>query len=106
MQISAMWNHQINANLIHAILDNTQGKIDQATKYLSMFETWKLQPNNIKKYEKNKFIKKRCCNHQINLFCLYLSEKKIKNITAIEYATLYTANNGLPFVAKDREMFI
>ncbi|ETN97881.1 hypothetical protein RFI_39645 [Reticulomyxa filosa] len=101
MQISAMWNHSIDFNLIHAILDGTQGKIDQAIKLLSMFETWKLQPNNIKKYEKKKFIKKRCCNHQINLFCIFAEEKGFSRRTPIKNAISVTVNDGLPFVKKD-----
>ncbi|ETN97705.1 hypothetical protein RFI_39821 [Reticulomyxa filosa] len=102
MQISAMWNHQIDANLIFKILENTQGEIDQTIEHLTVFETWKLQSNNIKKYEQKKqeFIEKRCCNHQINLFCIFTVEKKLLSGTSIENAIIFTVNNGLPFVKK------
>ncbi|ETO03173.1 hypothetical protein RFI_34237, partial [Reticulomyxa filosa] len=103
MQISAMWNHQIDFNLIYTILNSTQGKIDKTIKWLSVFETWKLQPNNIKKYEEKKkeFIRRRCCNHQINLLYIFVVEKKSIKSTPIENATMATVNNGLPFVKKD-----
>ncbi|ETN97611.1 hypothetical protein RFI_39918 [Reticulomyxa filosa] len=100
-----MWNHQIDLNLIYAILDGNQGKINQAIEFLSMFETWKLQPNNIKEYEKKKkeFIERRCCNHQINLFCIFVTEKGFLSSTPFENAISFTVNNGLPFVKKDHE---
>ncbi|ETN98618.1 hypothetical protein RFI_38874 [Reticulomyxa filosa] len=90
MQISAMWNHSIDFNLIYAILNETQGKIDQNIEFLSMFETWKLQSNNTEKYKnkKKKFIERRCCNHQINFFCIFVSEKKFSSRTPIENAKL------------------
>ncbi|ETO35659.1 hypothetical protein RFI_01404 [Reticulomyxa filosa] len=51
------------------------------------------------------FKKKRCCNHNINLFCIFLSEK-YKGQTAREYAILITVNNGLPFIDKDKKTWI
>ncbi|ETN98804.1 hypothetical protein RFI_38683 [Reticulomyxa filosa] len=98
-----MWNHQIDANLINAILGCTQRKVDETIKWLSVFETWKLQPNNLKKYEEKKkeFIERRCCNHQINLFCIFAAEKEFLRRTPIENATMATVNNGLPFAKKD-----
>ncbi|ETN98102.1 hypothetical protein RFI_39415 [Reticulomyxa filosa] len=103
MQISATWNNQIDANLIYSILIHSQGKIDQIIAYLPMFETWKLQPNNIKKYKnkKKEFVEKRCCNHQINLLCIFVTEKKFVCSTPIELAALVTVTSGLPFVKKD-----
>ncbi|ETO00003.1 hypothetical protein RFI_37456 [Reticulomyxa filosa] len=97
-----MWNHQIDLNLIYSILKDIQGKIDQTIELLSMFETWKLQPNNIKKYKnkKKEFIERRCCNHQINLCCIFVAEKRFSSRTPIENAILLTVNNGLPFVKK------
>ncbi|ETO02669.1 hypothetical protein RFI_34749 [Reticulomyxa filosa] len=104
MQISAMWNHQIDLNLIYLILNDTQGKIDLTIACLSTFETWKLQSNNIKKYEKNKkeFIEKRCCNDDINLLSIFASEKRVHRGTAIEMAVNHTVNNGMPFVKKNK----
>ncbi|ETO35302.1 hypothetical protein RFI_01761, partial [Reticulomyxa filosa] len=105
MQISAMWNHKIDFNLIFTILQSTQGEIDQTIKYLSIFETWKLQPNNIKGYEKKKkeFIERRCRNHNINLFSIFFAEKGFIKHTSIEFAAIYTANNGVPFAEKDKK---
>ncbi|ETO01493.1 hypothetical protein RFI_35947 [Reticulomyxa filosa] len=104
MQISAIWNHSIDLNLICKILQSTQGEIDQTIAYLSIFETWKLQSNNIKKYEKNKkeFIERRCCNHDINLFSVFLEEKEAIGCTAIEFAAAFTMHDGMPFVEKDK----
>ncbi|ETN97883.1 hypothetical protein RFI_39643, partial [Reticulomyxa filosa] len=104
MQINAMWSHSIDLNLICIILRIAQGEIDQIIEYLSIFETWKLQPNNIKKYEKNKkeFIKRRCCNHDINLFSIFLEEKGAIRLTSIEFAAVCTVNDGMPFVEKDK----
>ncbi|ETO02210.1 hypothetical protein RFI_35226 [Reticulomyxa filosa] len=103
MLISAMWNYQIDFNLIYSLLVHTQGKIDLIIAYLPMFETWKLQPNNIKKYEnkKKEFIERRCCNHQINLLCIFIIEKKILRCNPIELAASVTVNSGLPFVKKN-----
>ncbi|ETO15400.1 hypothetical protein RFI_21964 [Reticulomyxa filosa] len=105
MQISAMWNHSIDLNLIFTILQSVQEKINQAIRYLSIFETWKLHPNNIKKYEKKKkeFIERRCCNHDINLLSIFLEEKKHLGYTSIKFAAGHTVNNGVPFVEKDKK---
>ncbi|ETN97412.1 hypothetical protein RFI_40117 [Reticulomyxa filosa] len=104
MQISAMWNHQIDLSLICKILQNAQGEINQAIGDLSIFEAWKMQTDNIKKYEKNikRFIERRCCNHDINLFSIFLEEKGAIGYTSIEFAAVYTVNNGMPFVEKDK----
>ncbi|ETO01242.1 hypothetical protein RFI_36198, partial [Reticulomyxa filosa] len=106
MQISAMWNHSIDFNLIFTILQNAQGEIDQIIACLSIFETWKLQPNNIKEYEKKKkeFIERRCCSHQINLFSIFSTEKKIHKYAPIEFATISIIQNGMPFVEKDKKI--
>ncbi|ETO21367.1 hypothetical protein RFI_15837, partial [Reticulomyxa filosa] len=99
MQISAMWNNQIDLNLIYLILNDTQVRIDQIIKFLLIFEKWKLQSNNIKKYEEKKkeFIERRCCNHDINLFSIFLEEGGALGLTSIECAVIYTVNNGMPF---------
>ncbi|ETO03413.1 hypothetical protein RFI_33997 [Reticulomyxa filosa] len=105
MQISAMWNHQIDFNLIYTILQSVRGEIDQTIEYLSIFETWKLKPNNIKKYERKEkeFIERRCCNHNINLFSIFFAEKGFIERTSIEFAASYTVNDGTPFVEKDKD---
>ncbi|ETO21244.1 hypothetical protein RFI_15960 [Reticulomyxa filosa] len=74
MQISAMWSHSIDLNVLYAILLNTQGEVNLAIKHLSEFEAWRMQPKNKRKYEeiKNEFMEKRCCNNHINLFSFFL----------------------------------
>ncbi|ETO01783.1 hypothetical protein RFI_35656, partial [Reticulomyxa filosa] len=105
MQISEIWNHSIDLNLVHITLQNVQGEIDEIIEYLSIFEAWKMQKNNMKKYEKNKikFIERRCCNHNINLFSIFLEEEKFIKKNSIEFAAINTINNGMPFVEKDKE---
>ncbi|ETN98867.1 hypothetical protein RFI_38620 [Reticulomyxa filosa] len=104
MQISAMWNYSIDFNLIYTILRSVQGGIDQAIEALSVFEAWKMQTNNIKKYKKKKkeFIERRCRNHDINLFSIFLVEEGFIKETSIEFAAVNTINNGIPFVEKDK----
>ncbi|ETN97885.1 hypothetical protein RFI_39641 [Reticulomyxa filosa] len=110
MQISAICNHSIDFNLICTILQHVKGEsvqeeIDQAIEYLSIFESWKLQSNNIKKYEEKKkeFLKRRCCNHNINLFSIFTAEKELQRFTSSEFATINTVHNGMPFVKKDEK---
>ncbi|ETO03396.1 hypothetical protein RFI_34014, partial [Reticulomyxa filosa] len=69
------------------------------------FEQWKFQENNQQTYKKrmNKFLKKRCCNHNINLFFMFLSER-YKGRTAVQNAALNIVNDGLPFVEKDKNI--
>ncbi|ETO02384.1 hypothetical protein RFI_35052, partial [Reticulomyxa filosa] len=105
MQISAMWNHRIDANLVHIALDYCcNGDINKTLVLLLEFEQWKRQDNNEQKYKKriNEFLEKRCCNHNVNLFCMFRSEI-YKGSTSIERAATYTVNNGLPFVEKDKK---
>ncbi|ETO03318.1 hypothetical protein RFI_34092 [Reticulomyxa filosa] len=104
MQISAMWNHQIDANLIYVALKGNNGDIDKRIKLLFEFEQWKLQDSNKQKYKTrmNEFLKRRCCNHNINLFCIFIYEIILKKNRAIEAATSETVNDCLPFVEKDK----
>ncbi|ETN97882.1 hypothetical protein RFI_39644, partial [Reticulomyxa filosa] len=90
-------------NLIYVVLNYwCKGDINQTFELLFEFEQWKFRDNNEQNYKKriNEFLNKRCCNHNINLFCIFLS-KKYKGRTAIERATLNIVYNGLPFVKKD-----
>ncbi|ETO02825.1 hypothetical protein RFI_34588, partial [Reticulomyxa filosa] len=110
IQISTIWNHSIDLNLIYIALTYCCGEdIYQTIVLLSEFEEWKRQDNKKEqKYNQeqiHQFIKRRCNNNNINLFCIFLSEKDIlwKKLTAIEYAMLNTIHNGLPFVEKDKE---
>ncbi|ETO00513.1 hypothetical protein RFI_36927 [Reticulomyxa filosa] len=104
-----MWNHQIDANLIYLLLSTVQGGIDEVNKILCLFQVWKIEGDNEQRYKKRmkEFINHRCCNHNINLLAIFLSEKKfLKNMTAIGCATSYTVNNGLPFVERDKLQFL
>ncbi|ETO01982.1 hypothetical protein RFI_35457, partial [Reticulomyxa filosa] len=105
MQISAMLNHRIDLNLIYVALnDCCQGNINKTTKLLFKFEQWKFQDNNEQKYKKrvNEFLERRCCNHNINYFCMFLSEKCKAH--AVTGATINTIINNLPFVKKDKKI--
>ncbi|ETN99350.1 hypothetical protein RFI_38131, partial [Reticulomyxa filosa] len=77
------------------------GDINKRIKLLFEFEQWKFQDNNKQKYKArmNEFLKKRCCNHNINLFCIFICQAYNE---AIEIATSETINDGLPFVEKDK----
>ncbi|ETO00587.1 hypothetical protein RFI_36853 [Reticulomyxa filosa] len=108
MQISTMWNHKIDANLIYVALDYWYKRdISETFELLFEFEQWKSRDNNKQKYKErmNEFIKRRCCDHNINLLCTFLSEK-YKKRTAVEYAAMYTINNGLPFVKRDTNLIL
>ncbi|ETO02200.1 hypothetical protein RFI_35236, partial [Reticulomyxa filosa] len=90
MQISAMWNHQIDANLIFVALHyECGGDINKAIVSLFEFEQWKFRDNNEQNYNRrmNEFLERRCCNHNVNLFCVFLSEK-YKNRTAFGHAKI------------------
>ncbi|ETN98100.1 hypothetical protein RFI_39417 [Reticulomyxa filosa] len=101
MQISAMWNHQIDFNLIYvALLCNKD--INKAIWLLHEFEKWKFRYDNEQNYKKkiNEFLKRRC-SHNINLFFIFLFDDISK---AINFATTTTVNIGLPFVKKDKDI--
>ncbi|ETO01990.1 hypothetical protein RFI_35449 [Reticulomyxa filosa] len=105
MQISAMWNHQIDANLIYVALRySCKGNINETFEVLFEFEQWKFRNDNEQNYKKriDEFLKGRCCNHNVNLFCVLLSEK-YKMQTAIQHAKINTIYNCLPFVVKNKK---
>ncbi|ETO00805.1 hypothetical protein RFI_36634 [Reticulomyxa filosa] len=53
MQISSIWNHSIDLNLIYVALDDLcQGNINKTIKILFEFEQWKYQDNNEQKYSR------------------------------------------------------
>ncbi|ETO02767.1 hypothetical protein RFI_34646, partial [Reticulomyxa filosa] len=103
IQISAMWNHQIDANLIYIALSLCENDANLTMQLLLKFEQWKFRDNNEQNYKKrkNKFLEKRCCNHNINLF--FMSYVKDKTVDAIKWSTAITVNVGLPFVKKDQK---
>ncbi|ETN98888.1 hypothetical protein RFI_38599 [Reticulomyxa filosa] len=98
-----MWNHQIDANLIHAALNLRSGNIDKTIELLLEFEQWKLRDSNEQNYKKkmNEFLEKRCCDHNINLFLMFCVKNKTAN--AIKWSTTITVNIGLPFVKKNKK---
>ncbi|ETO03113.1 hypothetical protein RFI_34297 [Reticulomyxa filosa] len=103
-----MWNHSIDLNLIYAALIYCcEEDISKTFELLFHFEQWKLRDNNEQNYKKHidDFMKKRCCNHNVNLFCIFLSEN-YEERTAVEHAILNTLIINFPFVAKDKETLI
>ncbi|ETO00857.1 hypothetical protein RFI_36583, partial [Reticulomyxa filosa] len=105
MQISTMWNHSIDFNLIYVALKYMcKGDINEVIELLFEFEQWKFRNNNEQNYKKriNEFLEGRCCNHDVNLFCTFLSKKNERR-TAIEHAKINTIHNCLPFVAKEKK---
>ncbi|ETO03394.1 hypothetical protein RFI_34016, partial [Reticulomyxa filosa] len=101
MQISAMWNHSIDFNLIYVALCWCKKDINKAHELLFKFEQWRFRNNDKQKYKKNinEFLERRCCNHNVNLFCMFLSKK----FKAVEIATIATVNDGLPFIANNKK---
>ncbi|ETO15290.1 hypothetical protein RFI_22072, partial [Reticulomyxa filosa] len=99
------WDYSIDLNIIYWALLYSHGDINPTIKWLSLFQEWRNQPSNKIKYErrKNQFIKRRCCNHDFNLFSVFLSEFGIQRC-CVEFATIATVIQGLPFVDKDKEM--
>ncbi|ETO11277.1 hypothetical protein RFI_26098 [Reticulomyxa filosa] len=98
MQISAMWNYSIDFNLIYVSLKYySEGDIYRTINLLFEFEEWKLKDNNKQRYKEiiNIFVKRRCCNHTINMFHMFLFKNDIEQ--AIRHATICTVINGFPF---------
>ncbi|ETO27328.1 hypothetical protein RFI_09804 [Reticulomyxa filosa] len=107
MQLSAMWNHSIDLNLIYLLLSKLQismERLNGLNKVLLAFDAWKKQNNNEQRYEeiKSEFVNNRCCNDAINLFSIFLFEKNVLHTTVIEYATAATLSQGSPFVERDK----
>ncbi|ETO19541.1 hypothetical protein RFI_17689 [Reticulomyxa filosa] len=108
MQISAMWGHSIDLNLIFvAFVYCSNRDINETFKMLFEFEEWKIRYNNQQKYKekRDEFVKRNCCNHNINLFCMFLS-KRLKRRIDIELAVACSIANDLPFVENDKETLI
>ncbi|ETN99826.1 hypothetical protein RFI_37641 [Reticulomyxa filosa] len=92
-----MWNHSIDFNLIYIIISACKD-INKTFKVLLEFDIWKHQNNNEQKYKKkmNEFVNKRCCNHSVNLFSIFFSEKYKRY--AVEDAAAYTVNDAIIYV--------
>ncbi|ETO36315.1 hypothetical protein RFI_00747, partial [Reticulomyxa filosa] len=103
MQISAMQNHSIDLNLIYVAHCWCRKDTNETIQLLFEFNTWKFQENNKQKYKNrtNEFLE-RPCNHNINLFCMFLVEKN-KSQEIVEFTTAI-AYNGLPFAEKDKKI--
>ncbi|ETO34590.1 hypothetical protein RFI_02501 [Reticulomyxa filosa] len=54
MQISAMWNHSIDLNLIYVLLFSYNGDVGRADRLLNLFQVWKNQMDNEQIYKKEK----------------------------------------------------
>ncbi|ETO02711.1 hypothetical protein RFI_34702 [Reticulomyxa filosa] len=103
MQISAMWDHQIDFNLIYTALILCEKDVNLTIKLLFKFEQWKFRDNKEQNYKKrmNEFLERRCCNHNINLFHIFYV--KDKTVDAIKWSKIIIVNDGLPFVKKDKK---
>ncbi|ETO14968.1 hypothetical protein RFI_22400, partial [Reticulomyxa filosa] len=107
LEIDAILYRPIDFNIIYAALESCNEKdINKAIALLSEFEEWKLRGNNVQKYKKEmcEFLKRRCCNHNVNLFYMFIEKRSLKRQHAMEKSTLSTVNNGLPFVEKDNNI--
>ncbi|ETO35304.1 hypothetical protein RFI_01759 [Reticulomyxa filosa] len=102
IQISAMWNHSIDLNVVYLLLGFMKSDI-YVTTYLSLFNEWQIE--NVEKYLKRteEFKKRRCCNHLVNLLSMFLFESNLIQVDDIEYATAHTVIFGLPFVENDKK---
>ncbi|ETO00796.1 hypothetical protein RFI_36644, partial [Reticulomyxa filosa] len=92
-------NHSIDLNLIYVAICYAKD-VNLTMQLLTAFKQWKFRDNNEQKYKNkmNKFLERRCCNHNINLFLIFICELAIhKGKTAIEIVTSETVNDGLPF---------
>ncbi|ETO05011.1 hypothetical protein RFI_32386, partial [Reticulomyxa filosa] len=104
--ISNIRSHSTDLNIVYLALKETQNDINETSLLLSQFDKWKKNDDNEQKYKKRrkKFIEKRCCNDDINLFCIFLYEKGyLKKQNDIEKSILLTINDGLPFVEKVKD---
>ncbi|ETO11525.1 hypothetical protein RFI_25851, partial [Reticulomyxa filosa] len=107
MRVSTVLNHSLDLNLINMVLIN-QGSINNATLLLSSFEKWKKENNNEERYIQkiNEFVKQRCCNHQINMFCIFIRERAKLSQDIFTLAITHNIINGLPFTEKDKNAWI
>ncbi|ETO33495.1 hypothetical protein RFI_03608 [Reticulomyxa filosa] len=100
LQVSVIWSHAIDLNLIFVLLLDTQRDIGTVSKMLEAFKEWRLRDNTEQKYKAimNLFSERRCCNHSVNLFYIFAFNGNIEQ--AVERAAALTVN-GFPF-AKTR----
>ncbi|ETO34643.1 hypothetical protein RFI_02445 [Reticulomyxa filosa] len=109
LQISTKWNHCIDLNVIYIAYKYwCEGDANATAKLLEEFNEWMKIEDNINQYKKieKKFVERRCCNHHVNLFCIFFVKKEIlvEQRTSLEEAVIHTVNNGLPFVEKDKRI--
>ncbi|ETO32388.1 G-protein beta WD-40 repeats containing protein, partial [Reticulomyxa filosa] len=105
-QINNILDYPTDFNLIYLALKVAEENINKAISVLSLFEKWKMEDANKEKYEQqmNEFVKRRCCNHEVNLFYMFLFEQGyLKEQTALQASILSTVIDGLPFVNKDKD---
>ncbi|ETO07198.1 hypothetical protein RFI_30192 [Reticulomyxa filosa] len=104
--ISNILDYPTDFNLIYLASKMFDGNTNRAISVLSRFETWKKKDVNKEKYEQqmNEFVKRRCCNHEVNLFYMFLFEQGyLKEQTALQASILSTVIDGLPFVNQDKD---
>ncbi|ETO26721.1 hypothetical protein RFI_10413 [Reticulomyxa filosa] len=104
VRVNEMFNYSIDFNLIYFVLKCNKKNIIHTRLMLHAFEKWRRNGNDKKYKERMKeFVEERCCNYNINLFCMFLSEKK-PILNAVDFAKSVTVSDGLPFVEKDRNL--
>ncbi|ETN98355.1 hypothetical protein RFI_39156 [Reticulomyxa filosa] len=104
VRVNEMFNYSIDFNLIYFVLKCNKKNIIHTRLMLHAFEKWRRNGNDKKYKERMKeFVEERCCNYNINLFCMFLSEKK-PILNAVDFAKSVTVSDGLPFVEKDRNV--
>ncbi|ETO21561.1 hypothetical protein RFI_15643 [Reticulomyxa filosa] len=78
LQISRLWNHSFDLNVIYIALKHCYKEgVNAAKELLHQFQEWKRKAKNKQKFEElaSKFEQKRCCNNEVNLFCYFLFKK-------------------------------
>ncbi|ETO07197.1 G-protein beta WD-40 repeats containing protein [Reticulomyxa filosa] len=104
--ISNILDYPTDFNLIYLASKILDGNVSQVISVLSRFEKWKMEDANKEKYKQqmNEFVKRRCCNHEVNLLYMFLFEQDyLKGQTALQASILSTVINGLPFIDKDKD---
>jgi len=109
--ISSRLNHVIDWNVIYILLKHFDFDFDtrKIVQLLGEFDEWKKMNFNEQEYQQfhRKFIKNRCCNYDVNVFCYFLLNCKFDLVgstpTDIQFATMVTIIGGLPFSFKDKK---
>ncbi|ETO07217.1 hypothetical protein RFI_30177 [Reticulomyxa filosa] len=108
MKICTLWNYSIDINLVGLLLRIIRST-SVVTSMLLSFDEWKRENNKEEQYTEkiDTFVKRRCCNHQINMFSIFFAEKMLYDEQKImKLVTVYTVIIGLPFVEADKQTWM